>query len=239
VATDSSTSLQRRPAASDYLGELANAAIRYVKSGQTIGLGTGRAAQAFIRALATARIDIQGVPTSSASAKLARSLRIPLVTLDQVGRLDADFDGADEVDPHLDMIKGRGGALLREKVVALASRRRIFLVGHEKLVKRLGERANLPVEVVPFAVPLALREIARLGLKPKVRLDGDGSQFTTDNGNLVLDCGVGIIRSPARLESKLRGVPGVVGTGLFLGIADIILVMSDDRRLITLRRSRS
>jgi ribose 5-phosphate isomerase A len=222
----------------DSLGELAKAALRYVKSGQTIGLGTGRAAEAFIHALADADLKVRGVPTSDASANLARSLNIQLLTLDEVSRLDADFDGADEVDPRLNMIKGYGGALVREKVVAAASRQRIFLVGDEKLVKRLGERGHLPVEVVPFAAPWALRQIAKLGLKPKIRLDDAGHQFISDNGNLVLDCGVSKIRSPARLERDLLGVPGVVGTGLFLGIADLVLVMSGSGKLSTLRRPR-
>jgi ribose 5-phosphate isomerase A len=218
------------------LDELAQVALRYVKPGQTVGLGTGQAATAFIRAVAAAGLDIRGVPTSSESAELAHSLNIQLVTLAEAGRLDADFDGADEVDPRLNMVKGRGGALVREKVVAAASRRRIFLVGEEKLVKRLGQHGNLPIEVVPFAAPLALREIAKLGLKPKVRFEDSGHEFVSDNGNLVLDCRITAIRSPARLEADLLAVPGVVGTGLFLGIADVVLVMSRDGKVTTLRR---
>ncbi len=221
----------------DYLVQLARAALRYVKPGQTIGLGSGRAASAFIRAVADAGVNVRGVPTSSASAELARSLNIPLVNLDEVEQLDADFDGADEVDPHLDMVKGRGGAMVREKVVAAASRRRIFLVDDEKIVKRLGEHGNLPVEVVPFAAPLALREIAKLGLEPRVRFDSEGHQFISDNGNLIFDCLVTAIQSPARLECDLLAVPGVVGTGLFLGIADIVLVISGDGKITTLSRS--
>jgi len=224
--------------APDCLDELARAALRYVKSGQTIGLGSGRAASAFIRAVADTGLDIRGVPTSSASAELARSLNIPLVNLSEAGRLDADFDGADEVDPHLDMVKGHGGAMVREKVVAVASRRRIFLVDDEKMVKRLGEGGNLPVEVVPFAAPLVLREIVKLGLKPKVRLDHEGHQFISDNGNLVFDCQVTAIRGPARLERDLLAVPGVVGTGLFLGIANVVLIISGNGKITTLRRSR-
>jgi ribose 5-phosphate isomerase A len=223
---------------SDGLDQLARYALRYVRSGQTIGLGTGRAASAFIRAVADADLGIRGVPTSSASAELARSLKIELVDFNQVARLDADFDGADEVDPRLNLVKGRGGAMVREKVVAVASRRRIFLVGEEKKVKRLGERGNLPIEVVPFAAPLARREISRMGLKPKVRIDHAGRAFVSDNGNIVLDCQITPIRSPARLECELLAVPGVVGTGLFLGIADLVLVMSDDGKIITLRRPR-
>jgi len=238
VPSDCSASPSSPQSAPDRLVQLGRAALRYVKSGQTIGLGTGRAASAFIRAVAEAGLIVRGVPTSSASAELARSLKIQLVNLDEVGRLDADFDGADEVDPRLDMVKGRGGALVREKVVAVASRRRIFLVGDEKKVKRLGERGNLPVEVVPFAAAVALREIAKLGLKPKVRIDHRGREFISDNGNLVFDCRVTAIRSPARLECALLAVPGVVGTGLFLGIADVVLIMSGDGKITTLRRPR-
>jgi ribose 5-phosphate isomerase A len=221
----------------DCLVQLARAALGYLKSGQTIGLGSGRAASEFIRIVADAGLNVRGVPTSSASAELARSLNIPLVNLDEVGQLDADFDGADEVDPNLDMVKGRGGAMVREKVVAAASRRRIFLVGNDKIVKRLGEHGNLPVEVVPFAAPLALREIAKLGLEPRVRLDSEGHHFISDNGNLIFDCRVTAIQSPARLERDLLAVPGVVGTGLFLGIADIVLVVSGDGKITTLHRS--
>jgi ribose 5-phosphate isomerase A len=110
-------------------------------------------------------------------------------------------------------------------------------VGDEKIVKRLGEHGNLPIEVVPFAAPLVLREIAKLGLEAKVRLDHGGQQFTSDNGNMVLDCRINPIRNPARLESDLLAVPGVVGTGLFLGIADIVLVMSGEGKITTLRRA--
>src|SRR5690242_20406757 len=132
-----------------YLDALGRYALRYVKAGQTIGLGTGRAASAFIRALGEAKIGVCGVPTSNASADLARSLGIELTDLTDHMRLDADFDGADEVDSRLNMIKGYGGAMVREKVVAAASRRRIFLIGQEKRVKRLGQHGKLPVEVVP------------------------------------------------------------------------------------------
>lgn len=230
------------PISSEPTGEslavLARAALRYVKSGQTVGLGSGRAAEAFIRTVAEAGLDLRGVPTSSASAELARSQKIQLVTLGEVGRLDADFDGADEVDPQLNMVKGRGGALVREKVVAAASRRRIFLVGHDKLVQRLGQHGNLPIEVLPFAAPVVLRELSKTGLKPKVRPDDKGGQFISDNGNLIIDCKVTAIRSPGRLDRTLQSIPGVVGTGLFLGIADIVLVLSREGKITSLRRPR-
>jgi ribose 5-phosphate isomerase A len=225
-------------AGSEGLAQLARHALRYVKPGQTIGLGTGQAASAFIRIVAAAGLGIRGVPTSSASAELARSLDIELVDLKQTGRLDSDFDGADEVDPRLNLIKGRGGALVREKVVAVAARRRVFLISEDKKVKRLGERGNLPIEVVPFAAPVAIRQLSRMGLKPVVRSDHTGHEFISDNGNLVLDCKVTPIKNAARLERELHAIPGVVGTGLFLGVADLVLVISSHGKITTLRRPR-
>jgi ribose 5-phosphate isomerase A len=220
----------------EQLDALGRHALRYVKDGQTIGLGTGRAATAFIRALSASAIKVRGVATSLASADLARSLKLELVELRDAPRLAADFDGADEVDARLNMIKGLGGALVREKVVAAASRRRIFLIGEEKLVKRLGAHGNLPVEVVPFAEVFAQRQIAALGLKPKVRVGAGGAQFISVNGNLILDCAVREIRKPARLERDLLMIPGVVGTGLFVGVADLVLVAMRDGSIETLRR---
>jgi ribose 5-phosphate isomerase A len=222
------------PADLDALGVYA---LRYVKPGQTLGLGTGRAASAFIHALGEAKIKVRGVPTSHASEALARSLEIELVDLAVAHRLDIDFDGADEVDRRLNMIKGRGGAMVREKVVAAASRRRIFLVGEEKLVTHLGEHGHLPVEVLSFAAGFSIRMIAALGLKASIRAGDDGREFVTDNGNLVLDCKVREIRNPARLERDLRAIPGVVGTGLFVGMADVVLVASRGAKIRTLRRA--
>jgi ribose 5-phosphate isomerase A len=216
---------------------LSRHALRHVKRGQVIGLGTGGAANEFIRVLAEARLEVRGVPTSQASAELATSLGIPLADLGDVAKIAIDFDGADEVDPRLNLIKGWGGAMVREKIVAAASRKRIFLVGEEKLVKRLGARGKLPAEVVPFALAYVAREIAKLGLKPRPRMNPDGAAFVTDNGNGVIDCGVKEIRNPARLERDLRAIPGVVGTGLFLGMADLVLVAMRDGSIKTLRRS--
>src|ERR1019366_4867546 len=134
----------------DALEALGRFAVRYVKPGQTIGLGTGKAASAFIRALGESGIKVRAVPTSNASAQLGRECGIEIVTLADVARLDADFDGADEVDPRINLLKGFGGALVREKIVAAASKKFIVLVGPEKLYPRLGARKRLPVEVVPF-----------------------------------------------------------------------------------------
>lgn len=225
--------------APDDLTALGEYALRYVKPGFTLGLGTGRAANAFIRALAKSGLKVRGVPTSNASEALARELGIEVVTLADAERLDVAFDGADEVDPRLNLIKGYGGAMVREKVVAQAARRFVVLVGAEKMVKRLGERGKLPVEVLPFAAPFCARRIKVLGLRPKVRLKEDGNALLSDNGNLILDCGVAPISGPARLERELISIPGVVGTGMFVAIADRVLVAAADGSVRELGRPKS
>lgn len=202
-------------------------ALELVASGSRIGLGSGRAAQAFVRALGerarTGSLKVQGVPTSEETAILARQEGIPLLTLAEAGILDLTVDGADEVDPGLNLIKGYGRALVREKIVAASSRRLIILVGKKKLVATLGERRRLPIEVVPFAVPLCERRLQDLGCRPTLDRR-DGKPFVTDNGNHLFDCEVEPMRDPRKLESDLRSIPGVVGTGLFLDMADIVLV---------------
>ena len=218
-----------------YLDALGEYAVRYVKPGQTLGLGTGHAAATFIRAIGERKIPVRGVPTSNASAQLARSLGIELIDLREAPRPDAIFDGADEVDARLNMIKGHGGAMVREKIVAAASRRRFYLVGYEKYVKHLGDGGNLPVEVIPFAAEFCQTQLRKLGLKPQLRMNGDGREFISDNGNLVLNCGVKRISNPARLERELRATPGVVGTGLFIGMADVVLVASAEGKISMLR----
>src|SRR5437773_1312874 len=195
-------------------------ALELVTSDSRIGLGTGRAAQTFIKALGqqlrNGHLRVSGVPTSEETASLCMQEDIPLLTLAQAGVLDLTVDGADEVDPNLDLIKGYGRALVREKIVAASSRRSIVLVSEEKLVPRLGTRGKLPVEVVPFALPLGERRLAELGCRPvaDVRV---GRLFVTDNGNHILDCQIDPIADAARLDADIRAIPGVVGTGLFLG----------------------
>ena len=226
------------PVSAEVLDQLGVHALRYVKPGQTVGLGTGHAASAFIRALAQRGIRVRGVPTSKASAELARSLGIEVVGLDRKGRVDVDVDGADEVDPRLNMVKGYGGAMVREKVVACAARKVVILVGAEKRVTRLGQRRRLPVEVVPFAMHYVMRRMRELGLRPSVRIDASGREFLSDNGNLVMDCAVGVIVGPVHLERELCAIPGVVGTGLFIGIASVVLVANSDGSITTLERRR-
>ncbi len=217
------------------LEALGRYALRFVKPGHTIGLGTGRAASAFIRALGASGIAVRGVPTSSPAEELGRSVGIPIVTLEQAGKIDTDFDGADEVDPRLNLIKGYGGALVREKIVAASSRRLVVLVGYEKMVKRLGDRGSIPVEVVPFGLSLVSAKIKAMGMKPRVR-ENDGKDFITDNGNVILDCAVKKIASPARLDRDLLTIPGVVGTGLFIGMADVVLVAEASGKIRALKR---
>ncbi len=208
----------------------AERAVEFVEPGNRIGLGTGHAASAFAIALA-ARVghglDVRAVPTSEATARHARDLGIPLTSLDEIEALDVTVDGADEVDPHLDLIKGYGGALLREKVVATISRRIVILVGREKLVPALGTRGTLPVEVVPFALPVCLRRLAEAGIAASVRADGD-RPFVTDNGNFLLHCSVAAMERPRDVLERIRAIPGVVEVGLFLGLADIVIVDRED-----------
>jgi len=209
--------------------ELAAHALAFVQAGQIVGLGSGRAASAFVRALGRevrSGLAVRGVPTSEATAALAREVGIPLASMEDAGTIDVTVDGADEVDPHLDLIKGYGGALVREKVVAAASRRLVILVGPEKLVPALGSRGKLPVEVVHFAVAYCRRRLADDGHAAAIRTSG-GAPFVTDNGNLILDCAVAAIPDPARLDAALRSIPGVVGTGLFLGMAHTVLAWDE------------
>jgi ribose 5-phosphate isomerase A len=223
------------PADDASLEALGRYALRYIKPGQTLGLGTGHAASAFIRALGASGISVRGVPTSKVSDELARSVGIPIITLAEAGKIDVDIDGADAVDPRFNMIKGYGGALVREKIVAASSRRFVVLVGYEKIVKWLGERGPLPVEVIPFGLSLVTAKIKAMGLKPKVR-EKDGQKYITDNGNLILDCAVKKITNPARLDRELLKIPGVVGTGLFVAMASVVLVAEESGKIRTLKR---
>ena len=222
----------------------AASALELIRDGMRIGLGTGRGAAAFLARLADrvrSGLRVVGVPTSEATAAEARRLGIPLGALDDDEDLALTVDGADEVAPNLDLVKGFGGALVRERIVAAASRRQVILVGHEKLVDRLATRGRIPIEVVPFACSLVLRRVRALGLDPVVRLV-DGGRFISDNGNLTIDCGVATPiadASAARvLEADLRAIPGVVDTGLFLGTAERVLVGYPDGHVDVLQARR-
>jgi len=196
-----------------------------------LGLGTGSTARHFVDLVgAEARkgLAIVGVPTSEATADQARALGIPLTTLDETPELDLTVDGADEIDGALRLIKGGGGALLREKIVASASRRMVVIADSSKLVAELG-RFPLPVEVAPFGVAATIRRIARavaaLGLAGPLTLRRrDGALFVTDGGHYILDCAFGAIPDPEALDQALADIPGVVDCGLFIGIAAAAIV---------------
>jgi ribose 5-phosphate isomerase A len=204
-----------------------------IPPGGVVGLGTGRAATAFVRRLADhvrAGHALQGVPTSEATAQLARTLGIPLTTLADAPELAVAFDGADEVDPAGNVIKGYGGALVREKIVACAARQFVVLVGAEKLVPTLGTRGKLPIEVIPFALPTVLRQLARLGMP------GTARSTPSDNGNVVVDCQIGPLADPLATETALRRFPGLVDTGLFLNLTHTIVVQHADRAELRVMR---
>ena len=223
------------------LRRLAIAAADLVEPGMHVGLGTGSTADAVIRELGrrvAAGLSVTGVPTSSRTAALARELGIPLTTLDQVTRLDVGIDGADEIDPALDAIKGRGGALLPEKLVALACDTFVLVASMEKDVDRLGQRMRLPVEIVPYGWPQTAARLAALGIGPQLRRSPEDLRqpWVTDNGGYILDCATGPISDPTALASAIKVTTGVVEHGLFLGIASAALQVDREGNII--RRER-
>lgn len=202
------------------------AAAKLVRDGDVVGLGTGSTAYYAVTALGervNAGMQIVGIPTSMQTADLARALGIPLTTLDEHPEIDITIDGADEIDHHLNLIKGGGGALLREKVVASASRRMIVVVDSSKFVDKLG-KFPLPVEVISFARVVVEKRIGALGASVKSRTKRDGSPYFTDNGNPILDCSFGQIDDPAALAAELSRIPGIVEHGLFIGLAELVLI---------------
>lgn len=212
-----------------------------VDTGMRVGLGTGSTVYFTLERIAERvkqeGLRIVGVPTSLDTERKATAMGIPLATLEQVDGLDLTIDGADEIDARLDMIKGGGGALLREKVVASISRREVIVVDAAKVVERLGRKFLLPVEVVPFARPVVRRALEQLGGRVVLRLAEPNRVYITDNGNEILDVAFpdGIAK-PAELEARLDAIPGIVETGLFCGLAHELVIGHDDGRAE--RRSR-
>jgi ribose 5-phosphate isomerase A len=210
---------------SDDMALLAQRALEFVRADTVVGLGSGRTASAFVRALgdrAKRGLSVACVATSELTARLAAEVGLRVIDLGETP-LELTVDGADEIDPRLNAIKGFGGALVRERIVAAASRRVIFLVGADKLVPVLGSRGRLPVEVLPFAVRFCTRRLRELGLTSEIRQDGERS-FITDNGNFTLDCATGPLADPAAIKRAISEIPGVVDIGLFLGVAERVLV---------------
>jgi ribose 5-phosphate isomerase A len=204
-------------------------AVDFVESEMVVGLGTGSTAAFAVRRIAELLrsgelTDLLGVPTSTRVADAAEQLGIPLTTLEDHAVIDLTIDGADEVDPKLNLIKGGGGALLREKIVAQASRREIIVVDESKLSPALGTQWAVPVEVVPFGWGSQVVYLETLGARPVLRRDEDGSPYLTDQGNLILDCQFGAIADPENLASRLGARAGVVEHGLFIGLATDVIV---------------
>jgi ribose 5-phosphate isomerase A len=213
------------------LDRVALAALSRVADGMTLGLGTGRAAEAFIERLGEKvrrGMRVRGVPTSKRSEALAQRVQIECVTLESIDGIDIAFDGADEVAPDLALTKGLGGALLRERVVAYEAEKLVILVTPEKIVAKLGTRTAIPIEVVPFAVATASKHLRALGGEPVGRKKPDGFPFVTDNMNWIVDTKFSPIDDPAWLHDEARRIPGVVDTGLFVKMADVVLVGGND-----------
>jgi ribose 5-phosphate isomerase A len=215
----------------------ARASLQFVKDGQVVGLGTGSTAAYFIKMLGDEvkrGLRIRGIPTSVRSGELAASLGIPLTTLDECQEIAVTVDGADEVDPQLRLIKGGGGAMLREKIVASATKQLVIVADESKQVPVLG-KFPLPVEVIRFAQALVAKEITAMGAVVSVRTGADGKPFVTDENNHILDCRFGQIPDADGLARKLSDMPGVVEHGLFIGMASVVL-FARGTEIVELRR---
>ena len=203
-----------------------------VEDGMILGLGSGSTAKLAIDVLGRrvkSGLRVTGIPTSEGTAQQARSLGIPLSTLDEYPAIDLTIDGADEVElGTLNLNKGRGGALLREKIVASASKKLVIIVDESKLVERLGSHFALSVELIPFGWKVAARKLEALGAKVALRSSPDGKPYVTDGGHYIVDCAFGQIALPAKLEFELNSMVGLVEHGLFLGMASQVIVAGSD-----------
>jgi len=202
----------------------AEAAAKFVKRGMVVGLGSGTTVAQVVRALAKKKPRAIFVPSSIYIQRLASELGLKLASLHEYKRINLMIDGADEVDASFNMIKGRGGAHTREKIVASAAKRVVIVVDKTKLVKRLGERMPVPIEVLPFVHMYAMSKLAELGGKPKLRVTLSGAPFVTDDGNYIIDVKFRGATDPKDLEAKINRVPGVIENGVFVDVADVVLV---------------
>jgi ribose 5-phosphate isomerase A len=208
----------------------ARASLQFIRDGYVVGMGSGSTSARFIDLLGEKvkqGLKIRGIPSSERSRKQAAKLGIPVITFEECQQIDVTVDGADEVDTQLRLIKGGGGALLREKIVASATRQFVVVVDETKRVPVLG-KFPLPVEVIKFAQPLVAKEIEALGARVELRHDASGQIYLTDENNYILDCHFGQIADPLALARKLSDMPGVVEHGLFIGMAKIVLVARGD-----------
>jgi len=203
-------------------------AVKHVKDGFVVGLGSGSTAAFAIREIGRRireeNLKVLGVSTSYQSYILAVECGIPITNLGEHPQIDLDIDGADQIDRDLNLIKGGGGALLREKVVASAAKEVIIVADETKLSRRLGENRVIPLEVLPFAVPVVMLKVKKIGGHPRLREKNTGGPYITDNGNFILDVDFGPIDDPEELDRKLKSIPGIVETGLFIGMTNMAYI---------------
>lgn len=214
-------------------------AVEFIQNDMVVGLGTGSTifyTLHLLGKLVQQGFSIKGIPTSFHTEKLAKELNIPLTSFNEIDKIDIAIDGADEVSMDLDLIKGGGGALLREKIVAKAAKKLIIVADSTKLVGQLGT-FPLPVEIVPFGVEATKRHIQKLGIQPELRTV-NGTSFITDNGNYILDCACPKINAPNELENKLNMIPGVVDNGLFIRMAHMAITVNENKEVIILERDQ-
>lgn len=218
----------------------AREAVKYVEGDMIVGLGTGSTASIAIKLIGEMverdGLRIVGVPTSKESEELGRSAGIPIGELKAHPNVDITIDGADEVDPELNLIKGLGGALVREKIVATSSNLEIIVVDESKIVEQLGQKAPVPVEIVRFSHEATVHKLEKLGCTSQMRMK-NGERFVSDNGNYIVDCRFPQISNPKKLETDMNLIPGVVDCGLFVGIADKVIVASVEGSRILERNS--
>jgi ribose 5-phosphate isomerase A len=203
--------------------QAALAALEEIRDGMIVGLGSGSTASLFIRELGRSGLRVLGIPTSEESRQIAEETGVRLTTFNDYPAIDVTVDGADEVAPALDLIKGMGGAFVREKIVAHASKRVVIVVDESKLVEKLGSRTAIPVEVIPLALPGVLLRLKELGGEAHIR-EKDARPFVSDNGNAVLHWRHGAIDDPGALEKWLKSLTGVVDSGVFAGVAECVIV---------------
>lgn len=211
----------------------AERAVQFVESGMLLGLGSGSTVFYALRRLgerirAGELTNIIGVPTSTVTEVRATEFGIPLTTLNDYAELDLTIDGADEVAPDLNLVKGRGGALLREKIVAAASRRLVIIVDDSKLVDKLATRMPVPVEVIPFSWRIHATYLSNLGARPELRRTGNGQPYVTDSGHYILDCHFEGIDDPHALSATINAPPGIVENGLFVDMTDTVIIASEE-----------
>jgi ribose 5-phosphate isomerase A len=223
------------------LARIGERAAAEVRDGALVGLGSGSTAEAMVSALGNrvaAGLAVTGVTTSKRTSALATSLGIPLLSIDDIDTLDLCIDGADEIDPNLNVVKGRGGALLWEKLTARRAKRYVIIASSEKLVRQLGTRMPLPVEIVPYGWRQTSESLVPLDLHPVLRMDPSGDPYITDSGHYILDCATGGIDDVATLATAIKVLTGVVDHGLFIDMVDQVLTIDEVGEISELTRSR-